>query len=336
MKKQLLSPTGQFYKANLHCHSTMSDGSLTPEQIKTIYQQQGYSIVAYTDHELLFPQNHLTDETFLALNGVEHDVNDLTEPIMTKRHVCHFCCIALEPDNHLTPFPDESRYCKGNLENLHLAKPIPGTEGSHQTYTPEAISHMMETIQSCGFFVTYNHPHWSLETPDIFCQYHGMNAMEIANNACITMGYEDYNPQAYDALLQSGHRIFCVADDDNHNKDCRNWDSFGGWTMIKADKLDYRTITKALQNGNFYASQGPEIYDLWVEDQIIHITCSDAASIHFTTGQRHRQKDIAPQGESLTEASFQLDPNDGYVRVTVTDHRGNHANTNAYFLDTIL
>lgn len=90
MKQFLLPQTGSFFKANLHCHTTMSDGALTPEEIKKIYAQQGYSIVAYTDHELLFPQNHLTDDTFLALNGLEHDVNDMTEPVVAKRHVCHF------------------------------------------------------------------------------------------------------------------------------------------------------------------------------------------------------------------------------------------------------
>ena len=33
MKKYLLPENGQFYKANLHCHSTVSDGHLTPEEM---------------------------------------------------------------------------------------------------------------------------------------------------------------------------------------------------------------------------------------------------------------------------------------------------------------
>lgn len=56
MKKYLLPETGNFYKANLHCHSTVSDGELTVEEIKKIYTEQGYSIVAYTDHEVLISQ----------------------------------------------------------------------------------------------------------------------------------------------------------------------------------------------------------------------------------------------------------------------------------------
>ena len=33
MKKYLLPENGNFYKANLHCHSTFSDGKWTPEEL---------------------------------------------------------------------------------------------------------------------------------------------------------------------------------------------------------------------------------------------------------------------------------------------------------------
>ena len=76
MRKYLLPENGNYYKANLHCHSTISDGGLTPKQIKEIYMSRGYSIVAYTDHQLFVRHNDLTDENFLALNGYEADVTE--------------------------------------------------------------------------------------------------------------------------------------------------------------------------------------------------------------------------------------------------------------------
>ena len=36
----LLPEKGNFYKANLHCHTVVSDGALTPEQVKEAYQAQ--------------------------------------------------------------------------------------------------------------------------------------------------------------------------------------------------------------------------------------------------------------------------------------------------------
>ena len=38
------------YKANLHCHSTVSDGKLTPAELKDAYKNHGYSILCITDH----------------------------------------------------------------------------------------------------------------------------------------------------------------------------------------------------------------------------------------------------------------------------------------------
>lgn len=336
MRQYLLPETGRFYKANLHCHSILSDGAMTPEEIKSAYLKKGYSVVAYTDHEILFPQNHLTDEHFVALNGVEHSFDEKDRFDRSGRK-CHLCCIALEPDNHLTPCPDESKFPRfqGNLDNLHLYRPQPGTENFPRIYTPKAINNLMHEAKKYGFFITYNHPDWSLEEQDIYTQYEGMDAMEICNYGCIALGYDEYNPKAYDALLRRGRKIFCLANDDNHNKPGRNWDSFGGWTMIKAEHLEYRSITKALKAGHFYASQGPEIQALWLEDGQIHITCSPASKIMFTTAQRHRQVTIAPDNSSVTSAAFALDHNDGYVRVTVVGLDGKPANTNAYFLDSL-
>ena len=34
MKKYLLPQNGQFYKANLHCHTNFSDGKRTPAEVK--------------------------------------------------------------------------------------------------------------------------------------------------------------------------------------------------------------------------------------------------------------------------------------------------------------
>ena len=67
----------------------------------------------------------------------------------------------------------------------------------------------------------------------------------------------------------------------------------------------------------------------------MHITCSPAAEIYFTTGVRKAEKVTAKDGESLTEAEFKILPEYNYIRLTVVDHTGKPANTNAYFTDTI-
>ena len=52
--------------------------------------------------------------------------------------------------------------------------------------------------------------------------------------------------------------------------------------MIKAEKLNYKTITDALVAGNFYASEGPTIEKLWYEDGKVFIESSPAQAITIT------------------------------------------------------
>lgn len=96
MKKILLpekSENLKYYKANLHCHSTISDGAKTPKQLKEDYKTHGYSILAITDHEVFIPHNDLSDDDFLMLGGYEIGVAG------KKNKTCHLCFVALSPDN---------------------------------------------------------------------------------------------------------------------------------------------------------------------------------------------------------------------------------------------
>ena len=71
MRKYLLPKDGKLFRANLHAHSNISDGALSPEQMKKLYVDHGYSIIAFTDHRVHLKHDDLTDDNFLALSGVE-------------------------------------------------------------------------------------------------------------------------------------------------------------------------------------------------------------------------------------------------------------------------
>lgn len=69
--KIYLDETKNYYKANLHCHTTRSDGRATPEAVKEEYKKRGYSAVAFTEHDHLLNSSHLTDEDFVAITACE-------------------------------------------------------------------------------------------------------------------------------------------------------------------------------------------------------------------------------------------------------------------------
>jgi len=334
MRKYLIPKEGNFYKANLHCHSDISDGALSPEELKKLYRSHGYSILAYTDHDVFVPHHELTDDNFLALAGFELQYNENgTYPGTRDIASSHFCFIAESPDIIL--HPDWNEKCVHSAaHSKHLVKYDKTVPQKDRMRSTSCINESVKKARDAGFFITYNHPVWSLDKYTDYIQYQGMHAMEIFNNDCSLLGYNSYVPDIYDDMLRSGKEIFAIAADDNHNGFAQGhpkFDSFGGFTVIKAEKLEYTTITDALFNGNFYASQGPEIFDLYVEDGKIHITCSEASMITLNTNRRSAQSVIAPIGHQINSAEFALDEQDAYIRLTVKDSGGKCANTNAYF-----
>ena len=66
-----ISPGARQYKANLHCHSNLSDGRLTPEELVRAYREQGYSILAITDHEASYDHTAASQPDFLLVTGYE-------------------------------------------------------------------------------------------------------------------------------------------------------------------------------------------------------------------------------------------------------------------------
>ncbi|MBR3934747.1 MAG: CehA/McbA family metallohydrolase [Clostridia bacterium] len=309
MRKYLLPQNGNFYKANLHSHTNLSDGNLSPEEAKKHYKDNGYSVLAYTDHNKFIAHSDLTDDTFLALNGVEININ--TSDYGKKYgKTCHFCMISL------TDTPIEDIF-----------------EGTERVYNPECITAMMQKARDNGYFVTYNHPTWSMEGYSDYTNYHGMHAMEIYNNECYLLGHDEHNNKQYDDMLKNGEKIFCIATDDNHNK-AELGSEIGGFTMIKAEDLSYNNITQALLKGDFYASEGPLIDELYIEDKKLYIKCSPAAEIRFNTPYRIasiKKKVRYP----VTEAVFKLRGDEGWFRLTITDENGKNAYTHAYFTDKI-
>lgn len=333
MKKYLLPETGSFYKANLHCHTTISDGKWTPEEVKKNYMENGYSVVAYTDHNVLVPHYELAEENFLPLNGIEININ--SDDYKGKYgKTCHFCAIAIEPDNIKQPCFHREKYFVGKGAEYKSKIVFDETKPDYErVYNPDCVNEFMKEFRDNGFFVTYNHPTWSMESYNDYINYHHMHAMEICNFECVSIGHDEHNSKEYDEMLKSGKRIYCVATDDNHNNPGTE-SSFGGFTMIKADKLEYKAITKALVDGNFYASEGPMINELWIEDKKIHIKCEPAVEIYMKTAYRFT-KVKKGFGYPVTEAAFDLRGDEGYIRLVIVDKEGKRAYTNAYFTDKL-
>ena len=341
MKKYLFKNDQNLYKANLHCHTTVSDGNYTPEEIKNLYKENGYSVVAFTDHDIMVSHTELRDDEFLPLNGFEIEIDQKEGKDWQNSKTCHICFIGIDPDNLKMPFRRDEMYIWGNaLGYVDDTEFDDEHEPIEHKYLPESVNAYMKTAREKGFFVTYNHPHWSMETYRDYIQYEGMYAMEIYNHDCVVNGFDDYCPQVFDEMLRGGKKLFCIASDDNHNRENPGsplWDSCGGYVMIRAEKLEYKAITDALLKGDFYASNGAFIDNVWydTETKEMHVECKDAKKVVFQKGKRSPGIVYAQDGEVMQEASYPVLENDGYVRITVYDENGKFAATQVYYVEDL-
>ena len=165
--EKILLPEYMGYKANLHAHSTDSDGKLTPEQLKELYKANGYSILAYTDHMYMRDRTSLNDENFVALNGYENSLNESGSKIYGGK------CYHL---NFYSPAPDkvgmvgitERLYTYFNTvcthktpEQLALAPRLDEGGFCDPTYSVENANAIIKKATELGYLVVLNHPVWS-------------------------------------------------------------------------------------------------------------------------------------------------------------------------------
>jgi hypothetical protein len=104
--------------------------------------------------------------------------------------------------------------------------------------------------------------------------------------------------------------------------------------MIGAESLDYASVIRALEKGDFYCTSGkvdpPRILALYVESGVVHVDCTPAEFVMFVgDGRRYGLSSRAGQ----PHAEFPLAKDDGWFRIAVRDERGNTAHTHAYLVE---
>ena len=152
--KVLLSKNKNQYKANLHCHSSRSDGKLSPEELKALYKANGYSILSITDH--CNPKDHseMNEDDFLLLTGYEAYIR----PDPLGRHN------VFAPEVHLNLFARDPKNETLICYNRGYTKYIPfekhgelcraGDERQRE-YTVEYINEFIQTAIDNGYLVDF-------------------------------------------------------------------------------------------------------------------------------------------------------------------------------------
>jgi hypothetical protein len=288
------SAPGQFYKGNLHTHSTRSDGQRSPAEVCAIYRDAGYDCLSLTDHFLSkydFPVVDTTEwraDGFTTLFGAE-----MHAPNINAGEIWHILAVGLPLD-------------------------FPGLRDGETG--PQLAQRAIDT----GAFVAFAHPTWYGLDMDDAASIPGAVAAEIYNHTTMVRTSRGDSSLFIDQLLNSGRRIGIIATDDAHFE---SPDWLGGYVMVKAEAREPDALLAALKAGHYYASQGPQIYDITYTGDTVEVHCSPAAAvIVLGKGSRAAQR-VEP---ALTRVSLPLERirTGGYARVVVVDANGRKAWSN--------
>ncbi len=284
---------GRWLKGNLHTHTTRSDGRADPDERIAAYRAAGYDFLALTDHFVVSTDAAKSTDEFLVIDGVECHTE---EPETGETY--HVVGLNVPPD---APLKD------------------PMTAGAIKAALLEA-----------GAMVVLAHPYWSGNTVERALELvDGMFALEVFNAMTRNVGKSTARVH-WDDLLDRGARISGVAVDDSHGTER---EVFKGWVMVKAASLDAASVLGALGAGAFYATAGPRIEDVAIENGRIRVCCSPAASVTFVAQRYHGRHYEAPPGGRLHEMEHALSGEERYVRIEVTDAHGRMAWTNPIYFD---
>ena len=318
---------GSFYKGNLHSHTTISDGMLTPEQNVAQYKEHGYHFLCMSEHDIYTDHRaQFNTENFIVLPGVEATAVLYRAIGTNERYKLHHMHGILGTTEMQQNAPEGTF---GHLQYLPPIKFFGQWEGA------KAAQQLSDMLRAHGCVVTYNHPVWSRVLDEEFMDTTGVTALEIFNYNSTNEAAVGSGLVHWDRMLRAGKRINGFASDDNHNEGLFD-DACGGWICVQAESLTHDAIVENFMKGNYYSSAGPEIYDWGVRDGKVWIDCSKVERVNFVAGN------IVNDGgtvigelrkDTLTHAEHTLKGHESYVRVEVVDRFGRAAWTNPIYLE---
>ena len=298
-----------WYKGNIHTHTTESDGDAEPEKVVGWYRRHGYDFLVLSDH------NHLT------LFEYGEGKRRFKRPLMI-------------------PGEEVSANIKNGTVPIHL-----GGIGITRVVEPIDAGEIVPTIQAnvdaiiqAGGIAAINHPNfkWAFDHEAIK-QVKGASLLEVYNGHPVTNVYGGPGKASYDQIwdgvLSAGRVIFGVATDDSHKYhdfEPKMSNPGRGWVVVRAAAFTSEAIVDSLASGEFYSSTGVTLTELESTQEHVRLMIERESSLIYTT--RFTGKDGAVLAEVAgLEAVYRIRGDEGYVRAVVVNSGGNRAWTQPVF-----
>ena len=295
------------YRANLHTHSTTSDGKFTPNEVAALYAKEGYDVLCMTDHHRTNRIADIDPHGMLLLSGVE------LHPAGGRIRRSHLLCVNVP-------------------ETFNTLVAAVREEGENR------MQEVIDAVNAAGGLCYFAHPYWCGFRAEEIATLHGLAGIEVYNTSTRYIG-RAYNMQIWDELCDMGLRFPALAVDDVH----RPHDLFMGWSEICCEERTIECVADALKRGSFYSTQGPKFTRISYVDGVFEAEFTPVTSAiglcnqcrgfcagvpNFTgdgttpeiTSCRFDTRDLLKPGKTTIDCN--------YLRCQIIDAEGRHAWTN--------
>lgn len=318
----------KWYKGNTHTHTVLcGHADTTPEAVARWYHGRGYNFLILSEHNIFIDPDSVPlpadkREDFILIPGEE----------VTGREDIH------------TTGMNVRRFVPA-----HLPEGFMGTdEAGRQEAKRQILQMHVDSVRQAGGTPVLNHPNYAsgIHAHDIL-RVNRLHLFELYNGHphVYNWGKEQHasTEQKWDSLLTAGMLLYGVSSDDAHH--FQEWgpersNPGRGWVMVRSDTLTPGAITRAMANGDFYATNGVILSEVSADGGLYRVAIDTALTFRelaspFVTGKRDstgaegfRIEFIGPGGQVLEKlesikASHQLDQAHAYVRCKLSYTRRN-------------
>jgi hypothetical protein len=301
-----------WYKGNLHCHSTESDGQLSPADVAEYYKEIGYDFLGIADHYKLTPPAMYEGST--GLSGIP---------------TCEF------------GGPGREHVLGAWTNSAHAA--LPSEDFEENCPINIIFQAIIDKVHECGGIPILCHPlwFWTFDYEKIK-DVSGYKHFELCNASpdCNSTPIPGFSPgdDLWDKLLSNGKRVFGIASDDAHQYKVPFSPSAPlggrGFIVVKADSPNRNILRDAFVAGHFYASTGAEIEEYSLSDDSIKIKIKDFRE-HVVSFEFFGKNGKLLQHTHGQEAEYKFTGNEDYVRARISTTSGYWLWTQPIFLDSI-
>ncbi len=296
---------GIWVKGNTHCHSTRSDGDVSPTEVAQWYKDHGYNFLFITDHEKRSDPAELAsvrDSKFILIAG---------EEVTTSYEKIELHCNALG---------------------------IPAVLSKPTGSSPlDALSKTLREITDAGGIAQINHPGFHFMDNTLLTKActgpdapKGPFLIEVYNHyggadkaAFVVAAFES----AWDTALSDGAKLYGVAADDAHKyKDfkAKVGNPGGGWIWVNVDKLTVQNVLSSIRQGKFYASTGVELTENAFNGKTVRVIVKAKPGVKYTMSFVGKSGFLLKESQG-PNAEYKLTGREAYVRVRIDASDGTYA-----------